>query len=148
MPNGWPSAAGRSPRSSWRKSCSGSSQFPHSGHGVSLPIQGVPQNFDAVGVPSSFSTTRCQAGRRCLASHGSSFLTMSLACNEGLLVARVCGGAFCGKIGGEAAMLAETPAWTFTGRFTLTQWYGHVHLLPRRVISHCLIRINRRENIL
>jgi hypothetical protein len=43
-------------------------------------------------------------------------------------------------------MLEVTPAWSFTARFTLTQWYGHVHLLPSRVLGQwfCLDRSDGR----
>jgi hypothetical protein len=38
----------------------------------------------------------------------------------------------------EAAMLEAMPAWTCTARYTLTQWYGHVHLLPGRALGQWL----------
>jgi hypothetical protein len=32
-------------------------------------------------------------------------------------------------------MLEQTPVWTYTARSPLTQWYGHVHLLPSKVLG-------------
>jgi hypothetical protein len=46
-----------------RSSDNGAWQPPHSGHGAFGPVQGIPQNFDAVDGPSPRSTTGRQAGR-------------------------------------------------------------------------------------
>jgi hypothetical protein len=52
-------------------------QPPHSGQGALGPVQGIPQNFDAVGVPSPRSTTGRQAGRVTRFLQGSTALTIS-----------------------------------------------------------------------
>ncbi len=44
---------------------------------------------------------------------------------------------------GEGKLLIDSaPSWTFTAKHPLTQWYGHVHLLPDRVLGQwvCLDR--------
>jgi hypothetical protein len=41
-------------------------------------------------------------------------------------------------------MLEVTPAWTFTSQSSLSMWYGHVHLLPGRVLGQWVC-LNRSE---
>jgi hypothetical protein len=43
-------------------------------------------------------------------------------------------------------MIEPTPRWTFTTRYTLRQWYDHVHLLPTRALGQwcCLDRKDGR----